>query len=92
MLPPALETKTLRDQLDELLPTLAAQATLGQPTPALVQQGVDAVRQFRKLLRPREGTIAEVTYTDAMRFLDRVERALTTLQTTSSNARYPSSY
>src|SRR5205814_4333370 len=79
VLPPADETKTLREQLDALLPTVASQAALGQASPALVEQGLDAIHALRKLLRPREGTMAEVTYTDAMRFLDRVERGFTKL-------------
>ena len=86
VLPPATETTTLRQQLDALLPTVAAQAASGQASPALVQQGVDAVHDFRKLLHPREGTMAEVTYTDAMRFLNRVERGLTQLQATNATA------
>jgi hypothetical protein len=57
-----------------------------------VQQSVDAVRELRKLLRPHDGTMAEVTYTDAMRFLNRVERGLTNLQATSSNGGYRAGY
>jgi hypothetical protein len=84
ILAPATKTKTLRDTLDVLVPLVAAQAALGQPTPSQLEQALEAVRDFRKLLRPREGTMAEVTYTDSMRFLDRLERGLTALQGTSA--------
>ena len=87
-LPPANETKALRQQLDLVLSFVATQAAAGQVNRAFIDEGLEAVRDFRRLLRPREGAMADVTYTDAMRFLDRAERGLTKIKNIeTSNSR-----
>jgi hypothetical protein len=79
-LPPADETKALRRQLELVLSLVPTQAAVGQVNAAFIDEGLQAVREFRQLLRPREGAMAEATYTDAMRFLDRAERGLSKIK------------
>ena len=45
-----------------------------------IDEGLHAVRDLRQFLKPREGTMADVTYTDALRFLNRAERGLTKIK------------
>jgi len=80
ILAPANETKALRAQLELVLSFVAAQAAAGQVNLVLTHEGLQAVRDLRQLLKPREGTMADATYTDALRFLNRAERALTTVK------------
>src|SRR5262245_21623211 len=88
-LPPAAETKALRQQLDLVLPFVATQAAAGQVNRAFIDEGLEAVRAFRQLLRPCEGAMADVTYTDAMRFLDRAERGLMKMKMIETSASRP---
>jgi hypothetical protein len=76
ILAPANETKALREQLEAVLYFVATQAAEGQVNRTFIDFGLQAVRDFRRLLRPRQGTIATFTYTEATRFLDRAERGL----------------
>jgi hypothetical protein len=76
ILPPADETKALREQLELVLYFVATQAAEGQVNRTFINFGLQAVRDFRQLLRPRERAMATFTYTEAMRFLDRAERGL----------------
>src|SRR5262249_42558220 len=85
-LAPANQTKALRQQLDLVLSFVATQAAAGQINRAFIDEGLQAVREFRQLLRPCEGAMADVTYTDAMRFLDRAERGLTKIKNIDSSA------
>jgi uncharacterized membrane protein YccC len=85
-LPPANDTKALRRQLDLVLAFVATQAAAGQVNDAFIDQGLQAVRQFRQLLRPHEGAMADRTYTDASHFLDRAERGLTKIRNIKTNA------
>jgi hypothetical protein len=89
ILPP--ETKPLRDQLDLALYFVASQAAEGQANRTFIDSGLEAVRDLRKLTRPREGVWPAATYADAMRFLDRAERGLTKIKKneTKSGAAYP---
>jgi hypothetical protein len=77
ILQPAEETKALREQLELVLYSVATQAAEGQVNRTFVDFGLQAVRDLRQLLRPREGIMVAFTYTEAMRFLDRAERGLT---------------
>ena len=88
---PADETKALREQLELLLYFVATQAAEGKVNRVFIDLGLDAVRDFRRLLRPRESTMHAVTYVEAMRFLDRAERGLTTIKKveTSSGSTSP---
>jgi hypothetical protein len=76
VLGPADETKALREQLEAVLYFVATQAAEGRVNPTFINFGLRAVRELRRLLRPREGTIATFTCTEAMRFLNRAERGL----------------
>jgi len=89
ILPP--ETKPFRDQLELVLYVVASQAAEGQVNRTFIDFGLEAVRDLRKHVRLREGVMATVTYTDAMRFLDRAERGLMRVQTTAtgSDGTYP---
>jgi hypothetical protein len=77
ILQPAEETKALREQLELVLYSVATQAAEGRANRTFVDLGLQAVRDLRQLLRPREGTMVAFTYTEATRFLDRTERGLT---------------
>jgi hypothetical protein len=77
---PTDETKTLREQLELVLYFVATQAAEGKVNRVFVDFGLDAVRDLRRLLRPRESTMHAVTYAEAMRFLDRAERGLTKIK------------
>jgi hypothetical protein len=76
-LPPADEAKALREQLELVLYFVATQAAEGKVNHVFIEFGLQAVRDLRQLLRRREGAIPAVTYTEAVRFLDRAERGLT---------------
>ena len=77
---PTDETKTLREQLELVLYFVATQAAEGKVNRVFIDFGLDAVRDLRRLLRPRESTMHAVTYAEAMRFLDRDERGLTKIK------------
>jgi hypothetical protein len=85
VLAPADETKALREQLEVVLYFVATQAAAGQVNRSFVNFGLQAVRELRRLLRPRAGTIATFTYTEAMRFLDRAERGLIQIKKMGAN-------
>jgi len=89
ILAPANETKALRGQLEVVLSFVAMQAAEGQVNSAFIDEGLEAVREFRQLLRPCEGTMADVTYTDAMRFLNRAQRGLTRIKEAAGRDAYP---
>src|SRR5262249_33914574 len=76
ILPPANETKALREQLELVLYFVATQAAEGQVNRTFIDFGLQAVRDLRQLLRPHKGAMVTFTYTEAMRFLDRAERGL----------------
>jgi hypothetical protein len=88
---PTDETKTLREQLELVLYFVATQAAEGKVNRVFIDFGLDAVRDLRRLLRPRESTMHAVTYAEAMRFLDRAERGLTKIKKveTSPGGAYP---
>ena len=88
---PTDETKTLREQLEIVLYFVATQAAKGKVNRLFIDFGLDAVRDLRRLLRPRESTMHAVTYAEAMRFLDRDERGLTKIKMidTSPGGAYP---
>jgi hypothetical protein len=79
-LPPANETKALREQLELVLYAVATQAAEGKVNRVCINLGLHAARDLRQLLRPCKGTMADTTYTEAMRFLDRSERGLTMIK------------
>jgi hypothetical protein len=91
ILPPGNETKVLRDQLEVVLYFVATQAAEGKANNVFIDFGLQAVHDLRKRLRPREGTMATGTYTEAMRFLARAERGLTNIKMieTSPDGTYP---
>jgi hypothetical protein len=88
---PTDETKPLRDQLELVLYFVATQAAQGKVNHVFIDFGLQAVRDLRQLLRPRESTMHAVTYTEAMRFLDRAERGLIKIKKieTSPDGAYP---
>jgi hypothetical protein len=77
---PTDESKALREQLELVLYFVATQAAEGKVNRVFIDFGLEAVRDLRRLLRPRESTMHAVTYTEAMRFLDRAEYGLTKLK------------
>jgi hypothetical protein len=77
---PTDETKTLREQLGVVLYFVATQAAEGKVNRVFIGFGLDAVRDLRRLLRPRESTVHAVTYAETVRFLDRAERGLTKIK------------
>jgi hypothetical protein len=77
---PTDETKALREQLELVLYVVATQAAEGKVNLVFIDFGLQAVRDLRQLLRPRESTMHALTYTEAMRFLDRAERGLTKIK------------
>jgi hypothetical protein len=88
---PTDETKPLREQLELVLYFVGTQAAEGKVNRVFIDFGLEAVRDLRQLLRPRESTMHAVTYTEAMRFLDRAERGLTKIRMieTSPGGAYP---
>ena len=88
---PTSETKPLREQLELVLYVVATQAAEGKVNRVFIEFGLQAVRDLRQLLRPRESTMHAVTYVEAMRFLDRAERGLTQIKRieTSPGGAYP---
>ena len=91
ILPPADQTKSLREQLELALYYVATQAAEGKANRVFIDFGLQAVRELRQLLKPRELIMPPVSYADAMRFLDRAERGLTRIRRieTSSDGAYP---
>ena len=77
---PTDETKALREQLELVLYVVATQAAEGKVNLVFIDFGLQAVRDLRQLLRPRESTMHAVTYAEAVRFLDRAERGLTKMR------------
>jgi hypothetical protein len=77
---PTDETKPLREQLELVLYVVATQAAEGKVNRVFIDFGLQAVRDLRQLLRPRASTMHAVTYTEAVRFLDRAERGLTRIK------------
>jgi hypothetical protein len=77
---PTDETKPLCEQLELVLYFVATQAAEGKVNPVFIEFGLQAVRDLRQLLKPCESTMHAVTYTEAMRFLDRAERGLTKIK------------
>jgi hypothetical protein len=77
---PSEESKPLREQLELVLYYVATQAAQGKVNHVFIEFGLQAVRDLRKLLRPYEATMHAVTYAEAMRFLARAERGLTTIK------------
>jgi len=73
---PADEAKPLREQLELVLYVVATQAAEGKVNGVCSDFGLEAVRDLRQLLRPHKTAMQDVTYTEAMRFLDRAERGL----------------
>src|SRR5439155_26258163 len=71
ILPPANETKVLREQLEVVLYFVATQAAEGKVNRVFIDSGLQAVRELRQLLRAREVTLAAFTYTESMLFLER---------------------
>jgi hypothetical protein len=91
ILPPADESKVLREQLEVVLYFVASQAAEGKVNRVFIDFGLDAVQDLRRLVRAdREHTPAD-TYREAMRFLDRAERGLTRIKKveTGPDAAYP---
>jgi hypothetical protein len=85
ILPPADESKALREQLEVVLYFVASQAAEGKVNGVFIDFGLDAVHDLRKLVRAdREHTSAD-TYKEAMRFLDRAERGLTRIKRADSD-------
>jgi hypothetical protein len=91
ILSPANETKALREQLALVLYVVATQAADGHVSPVFIDFGLQAVGDLRQHLRRREGSMSDLTYTEAMRFLDRAERGLTRVRriATSPGGAYP---
>jgi hypothetical protein len=88
---PSDEAKPLREQLELVLYFVATQAAEGKANRVLLDFGLEAVRDLRRLLRPRQSALHAVTYAEAMRFLDRAERGLTKIRMieTSPGGAYP---
>jgi hypothetical protein len=80
VLAPASEMDLMRQRVDALLPTLAAQAGQGTQNTAIANELATAVRQMRRLLAENGDGLADATRTDASRFLTRLGRALKLLQ------------
>jgi len=81
---PGPEAEALRGQIDALLQTAATQAARGRPNPDVVQELTQATDQLRKLLvrhREERGGLAQTSYEDAERFLDKLGGARTLLRT-----------
>jgi hypothetical protein len=80
---PDSEAAPLRGQIDALLQTAATQAARGRPNADVVKELGRATGQLRKqLLRHQEerGGLAQTSYEDAERFLDRLDGARTLLR------------
>jgi hypothetical protein len=78
---PDLEVSALRDQLDGLVQIAAKDGANGQANPQLVQQGKQAVKRLRFLLRTNgKDKFYASTYRDAARFLDNLDNGLGLLQ------------
>ena len=76
-LPPANETRALRQQLELVLYVVATQAAEGQANRVFTDFGLQAVRDLRQLLRRDGGDLSDRRYREAVRFLDRAERGFT---------------
>lgn len=75
---PGQEAQALRGQIDGLLQVAATQAARGQPNTAVVEELAQATDHLRKLLlrqRQERGGLAQRTYEDAERFLDKLAGA-----------------
>jgi hypothetical protein len=79
VLGPASEVQPLRQQIDSLLPLLAA-AGRDAETTAISGQLEDALRQARRLLAENGDGLADATQAEARRFLNDISRALKKLQ------------
>jgi hypothetical protein len=83
---PTDEAKPLCEQLELVLYFVATQAAEGKVNRVFIDFGLEAVRDLRRLLRPRQSRMHAVTYTEAMRFLDRAERGLTRIKMLETRA------
>ena len=82
---PTDETKALREQLEVVLYVVGTQAVEGKVNHVLIDFGLESVRDLRRLLKPRQSAMHAVTYSEAMRFLDRAERGLTRIRRIDTN-------
>jgi len=77
------ESESLRAQIDGLVQEAASQASRGRPTKAVVKELVDATSRLRKLLvrhKEERGGLAQTSYEEAERFLDKLEKSRTLLE------------
>jgi hypothetical protein len=81
ILPPAEETRDLRQQLDGLVQLLAVQAAGGQVNANALQEATRLVDRLHTLLRDRRDALrSSVTYDEAESFLNRLESTLKALK------------
>jgi hypothetical protein len=80
---PGSDAESLRGQIDALLQDAATHAARGQPNSAVVKELVQATDRLRKLLvrhREERGGLAQTSYEEAERFLDKLEGSRTLLR------------
>jgi hypothetical protein len=81
---PGSDAESLRGQIDALFQDAASQAARGQSNTAVVKELVQATDRLRKLLvrhRDERGSLAQTSYEEAERFLDKLKGSRTLLQT-----------
>jgi hypothetical protein len=84
VLPPALETQALRQQIEAELLAAGYQALGGSLNREVLQKIHDQVERLRKLLNENETKFAQTTAVQARQFLDKLEAAPKTLEQLSS--------
>jgi hypothetical protein len=91
LLAPGDETKALHEQLELALYFVATQAADGKVNHVFIDFGLRAVRDLRRRLKLRQLSMADATYAEAVRFLDRAERGLNEIKLieTSPNGASP---
>ena len=75
---PGQEAQALRGQIDGLLKEAATQAARGRPNTAVVDEMAQATDRLRKVLRryqEERGVLAQSSYEEAKRFLDKLAGA-----------------
>jgi hypothetical protein len=82
ILPPALETKALRDQIDQVSDALFQGSGYGKPDPGLVSQLKEDVDELQALFRDRGDflPVSDEALRDANRFLHRLRAAVLDLR------------
>jgi hypothetical protein len=82
ILPPALETKALRDQIDKVSDTLLEELQAGRSSPSLVSQLKEDVDELQALMRERGDflPVSDQAIEQASHFLHRLRAAVQDLR------------